>query len=339
MSRYTCVAHNQWYKPEFETLSAEALLVYQFVRTAPSMTALGCCIFDPVTISRLIHVGKKVVASAIRALTQEKLLSYDARYHLFFVHEHFNENPISNPKVAQGALNMLPELPPSPVLAEVAQAIHNRPVKDFHERFVLIEALQERCGVWSVGKEQAELPLTVDDENGKGFGKGYAKGFPDSTGKAIPLSVAVPVAVAVTVPQEASSNTVPDIGAKGLPPPLARLSVFAAEVGRYNPDRPLCDAAFSGGMQHLQAAEAALDDLAAATGEWEREVRDRLRRDKEIDLMKKSKCPASNIGKLARWALADLRKETGGVSDGKLSARAQARLDEARRAAAEADGA
>lgn len=339
MSRYTSIAHNQWYKPEFAEMSAEAILTYQFIRTAPGMTALGCFVFDPVTISRLIHVPQRKVLCSIQTLINNSLIKYDARHHLFFVCEHFSENPISNPKVAQGALNTLPELPPSPVLAEVAQAIHDRPVKDFHERFVLIEALQERCGVWSVGREQAELPLTVDDDNGKGFGKGYAKGFPDSTGKAIPLSVAVPVAVAVTVPQEASINTVPDIGAKGLPPPLARLAVFADEVRRYNPDRPLCDPAFSGGMHHLQAAEAALDDLAAATGEWEREVRDKLRRGKEIDLMKKSKCPASNIGKLARWALADLRKETGGVSDGKLSARAQARLDEARRAAAEADGA
>lgn len=341
--RYVAISTRLWNRPPFRALDITQQHLYLYLATHPQQNALGCYVISIAETAERCGTAKAIdarireVQRGLNLLLTQNLIGFDARNSCVRIVNHLADNPIRNENCVKACMKILPELPPSPLLADVARELSQDPPKHL---FTLISALQEACGIdiqavvqpelpWSNSTKNAEpLPQPLPEPFTERFAEPLPKPLPQRLGKQIGEPVPVPVPLVSNI--DTGSNSVPEAGSEGKPPPgtegrYPRLSRLRDEVGRYSP-RDLLDGT-TGADALYAAAEATLTDLEAVSPTWQADVTAILRRPRECQELKTSPCPAVIVGKAARWALDNVR-ERKVERHGTLSDRARQLLDD-----------
>lgn len=326
--RYTKVPNNL-FNTTLRGLDPDEQRVYIYLAVNPAQTALGCYVLSIPALADDLQISLRKARKIIDVfISQHNFIAYDEKSRVVWIKNHLDLNPICSGKCAVGAASILNELPNSSLFLDVAREIMRCPLEaegikpEEKERWIsLLLSLQEKSGGHlpeldafdELAKKNDRVSGSLFPENDHTLYKKNGDSLGDSRNRSRnPYTVnrtidslvvgenAEDQGATTTTTEQISSNT------NERWPLLAR---FAGEVAKYN-SRPLCDEREYPATT-LEGVEGNLQDLHAVAERLHindvQEIVLRLRRVQNIALLRQASCPAVIIGRMAEYAMRDLR--------------------------------
>ncbi|HEY3379730.1 MAG TPA: hypothetical protein VGL77_19825 [Armatimonadota bacterium] len=325
--RYTKLANNL-FNTTLRGLDADEQRVYFYLALHPAQTALGCYVLSIPALADDLGLSLRRVKKIITSFVSSRgFIAFDENSRVVWVKNHFDLNPICNGKSAVGATSILKELPNSPVFLDVAREILRNPLEDEQmnpqekERWItLLLSLQEKAGAYLPGFAPAQdggeidakvcdtVSHTHSDTQGGTVSHTLDYTVCDPRNRTPYTVNRIPVVGGLVVELDTNTDTPPPVAGESVRWPL--LGRFSDEVAKYNA-RPLADAGVYPAAT-LEGVESNLRDLQAAAQRLQvddvQEITLRLRRPTNLADLRQASCPAVIIGRMAEYALRDLRE-------------------------------
>ena len=164
MGAYSRVKRRIWHDEAVQNLSPTAKLLFMYLLTCPHGNALGCFVLKRGYATDDIGIDAETFGRDFAELQQRGLVAYDPETHLLLIPNYLKHNPITHRNQATGAIKRLDELPTSPLLAKLLEAVESAG-KDYLKD--LAEAIRQR------------LPKDMPKDFDHAFGQHPDTGSPD----------------------------------------------------------------------------------------------------------------------------------------------------------------
>lgn len=123
MNRYSQVYSQIWFDDKYAELSDAAKLMFLYVLTSPHGNMIGYYRLPVGYAACDLGWDKTDAANTLDELASADMIRYDDKANVILIKHFLKYNPIQNENQAKGAVKLLEDIPPSPLIQKFAECI------------------------------------------------------------------------------------------------------------------------------------------------------------------------------------------------------------------------